>query len=61
MFSKWVHSGGLPALPANIRLAYKWIEVATTVAYYDTTKITAVKSFIVQAQLWQKTETADKI
>jgi hypothetical protein len=41
------------ALSANIRLGWKLMEVANTLAYYDTATITAVKSFIVQAPGWQ--------
>ena len=41
--------GRLLDLPSNIRLGWKWIEVANTLAYYKTTTITAVKGFIVQA------------
>ncbi len=37
------------ALPPNIRLGWKWQEVANTLAYYNVATITAVKSFIVQA------------
>jgi hypothetical protein len=36
------------ALPANLRLEWKWLTVANTFAY-ETEIITAVKSFIVQA------------
>ncbi len=43
-----LHSDGkLPALPTNIRLGWKQVEVANTLAYYDTTTIIAAKSFIV--------------
>ncbi len=38
------------ALPANSRLVCKWLTVATILAYCDTAKFLAVKSFIVQAQ-----------
>jgi hypothetical protein len=37
------------ALPANIRLEWKSMEVGNTLAYYVLATITAVKSFIVQA------------
>jgi hypothetical protein len=37
------------ALPANTRLRWKLLTMATTLAYNDTGKITAVKSFMVQA------------
>jgi hypothetical protein len=37
------------ALPANIRLEWKSIEVSNSLAYYDMATITAVKGFIVQA------------
>ncbi len=43
------HSGSHLVLPTNIRLGWKSIQVANTLAYYDTAIITAVKSFIVQA------------
>jgi hypothetical protein len=41
--------GRLLALPSNFRLVWKWMALASTLAYFDTSKITAVKSFIVQA------------
>ncbi len=45
-----LHSNGrLLALPANIRLRWKSMAVANTLAYYIKATITAVKSFIVQA------------
>jgi len=37
------------ALNVNIRLKWKSMEVANTLAYYNTVTITAVKSFIGQA------------
>jgi hypothetical protein len=43
------HSGSLPVLPTNFRLGWKSMQVANTLAYYDTAIITAVKSFIVLA------------
>jgi len=43
------HSGSLFVLPTNIRLEWKSIQVASTLAHYDTAIITAIKSFIVQA------------
>jgi hypothetical protein len=43
------HSGSFLVLPTNIRLGCKSMQVANTLAYYDTAIITAVKSFIVQA------------
>jgi hypothetical protein len=43
------HSGSLLVLPTNIRLVWKSMQVANTLAYYDTAIIIAVKSFIVQA------------
>ena len=43
------HSGSLPVLPTNIRLGWKSMQVANTLAYYDTAIVTAVKSFIVLA------------
>jgi hypothetical protein len=42
-------NGRLLALPANIRLRWKLMAVACTLAYYVTATITAVKSFIVKA------------
>ncbi len=39
----------LLALPENIRLGWKWVEKANTLAYCITATITAVKSFIVEA------------
>jgi hypothetical protein len=42
-------SGSLLVLHTNIRLGGKAMQVANTLAYYDTAIITAVKSFIVQA------------
>jgi hypothetical protein len=45
-----LHSiGRLLSLPANIRLRWKGMAVANTLAYYVTATITAVKIFIVQA------------
>jgi hypothetical protein len=41
-------AGSIP-LPTNIRLEWKWMAVANTLAYYYTVTITAVKSFVVQA------------
>jgi hypothetical protein len=41
------HSGGLHVLPTKIRLGWKSVQVANTLAYYDTAIITAAKSFIV--------------
>ncbi len=39
-----------PALPTYIRLGWGWMEVDwNTLAYYDTSTIKAIKSFIVQA------------
>jgi hypothetical protein len=44
------HSNGKRlALPSNMKLDLKWPTVANMLAYYDTAKITTVKSFIVQA------------
>jgi hypothetical protein len=48
-FYKVFYSGSLLVLPINIRLGWKLMQVANTLAYYDTAIITAVKSFIVQA------------
>ncbi len=45
-----LHSNGrLLALPTNIRLGWKWMEEANTLAYYYTARITAIIGFIVQA------------
>jgi hypothetical protein len=38
-----------PALPANIRQGLKKMEVANTLAYYNTVTIKVKKCFIVQA------------
>ncbi len=35
----------LPAMTLNIRLGWKWLTVANTLAFYDTAIITSVKSF----------------
>ena len=43
------HSGSRLVLPTNIRLGWKSMQVANTLAYYDTAIISTVKSFIVQA------------
>ncbi len=43
-------SGGLLALPTNIKLGWELIKVANVLANYDKATIRAVKSFIVQAQ-----------
>jgi hypothetical protein len=51
--SKLHSNGRLLALPANIRLRWKGMAVANTLAYYITATITAVKSFIVQALGWK--------
>jgi hypothetical protein len=37
------------ALPTNIRLGWKGMEEANTLAYYDKTTIIGVNSFIVEA------------
>jgi hypothetical protein len=42
-------SGSLLVLPTNIRLGWKSMQVANTLAYYDAAIITTVKSFIVHA------------
>jgi hypothetical protein len=42
-------NGRQQALPTNIRLGWKLMEVANTLAYYDTASIAVLKSFIVQA------------
>ena len=57
-FCKAFHSVSLLVLPTNIRLGRQSMQVANTLAYYDTAINTAVKSFIVQApvlsrHLWQ--------
>jgi hypothetical protein len=38
-----------PSLPTNIRLGWKYVVVASILAYCDMAIITAPKSFIVQA------------
>ncbi len=38
-----------PALPAIVRLGWKWLTVANTLAYCDIAKATAAKGVIVQA------------
>ncbi len=38
----------LPGLPASIRLGWRKLTMTTTVAYYNTAKITAAKCFVVQ-------------
>jgi hypothetical protein len=43
------HSGSLLVLPTDIRLGWKSMQVVNTLAYYNTTIIAAVKSFILQA------------
>jgi hypothetical protein len=48
-FCKVFHSGSLPVLPTNFRLGWKSMQVANTLAYYNTAIITTVKSFIVLA------------
>jgi hypothetical protein len=51
----WLHyKGRLQALPVNIRQAQKWLNLTNTLAYYSSELITAVKSFVVQAQLKKK-------
>jgi hypothetical protein len=51
-----VHSKGwLPALPANMRSAWKWLTMTNTLAYYDTESVTAAKKvFYIQKYFWQK-------
>jgi len=44
-FRKVFDSGSLSVLPTNIRLGWKSMQLASTLAYYDTAKITAVKKF----------------
>jgi hypothetical protein len=41
--------GGSQTCPPNIRLGWKWLILANTLAYYDKARITVIKSFIVQA------------
>jgi hypothetical protein len=43
-----LHSGRLLALTSNIKLGWKGMEVANTLAYYDTAKIIGLKIIIVQ-------------
>jgi hypothetical protein len=45
------YNGWLLALPVNIGLRWHGLIVANTLAYYDTTKNIAVKSFIVQTPM----------
>ncbi len=42
--------GQAPALPAMIRLGWKWLTMKNTLAYYGTELITALQSFILQAR-----------
>ncbi len=42
-------NGRLLALPPNIRLTWKGVAMANTLAFYDTATITVVKGFLVQA------------
>jgi hypothetical protein len=44
-------NGKLIALPANIKMGWKWMAVSNTIAYYNTGTITATKSFIVLASV----------
>ncbi len=44
-------NGRLVALPSNIRLGWKCVEVANALARYDVTTITVKTSFIVQASI----------
>jgi hypothetical protein len=44
-----LHSNSKLALPANIRLWWKWMALENIVAHCDTSTITAAKSFIVPA------------
>jgi hypothetical protein len=47
-----LHSNGrLVVMLTNIRLGWKRMEVANTLAYYNTATLAASKSFIVQAIL----------
>ncbi len=41
--------GKIPALPANVRLGWKRMAAANTLASYDAATLTAVKSFRVHA------------
>ncbi len=43
--------GKAPTLPANIRLGWKYVTVANTLAYYGDGSLAAEICFIVQAQL----------
>jgi hypothetical protein len=45
---KMLHYGRLLALTSNIKFGWKRMEVANTLAYYDTAKIIGLKIFIVQ-------------
>ncbi len=42
-----VHYGGFThvRLPANTRLGQKWLTIVNTLVYYNTTKVSALKSF----------------
>jgi hypothetical protein len=45
-FTRLHSNGRLQALPANIRIEWKKLKVANTLAYNDTSRVTAVKIFI---------------
>ncbi len=48
-YCKMLHSGKLQPCLQNTRLGQKWLAEANNLAYYEMTKVTVVKSFIVQA------------
>jgi hypothetical protein len=41
-------TGRLVALPANIRLGWKWLTVINTLVYYGPNFITVVKNFMIE-------------
>jgi hypothetical protein len=49
-------NGWLTALPLNITVGWICLTFSNTLAYYDAAKITAVRSFIVQAPGLRKTK-----
>ncbi len=54
-----LHSNGrFLALPSNVRLVWKWVQVANTLTYYDAATITAVRSVIVQVSVGNAEEKA---
>jgi hypothetical protein len=49
MLKELQSNGRALTLPTNIRLGWKWLAVANTLAYYNMGTITSLKSFNVQA------------